>query len=84
MLRLILFNILLVGISTLYSQVLEGIVKSSEEGTAIQHVKITVIGQDQSATSNNKGYFKIEKISLPAEISFRANGFITQTLNVQT
>jgi iron complex outermembrane receptor protein len=84
MLRLILFNILLVCVSSVYSQVLEGIVKSSEEGTAIQHVKITVIGQDQSATSNDKGYFKIEKISLPAEISFRANGFITQTINVQT
>ncbi len=82
--RLLLFNICLFFVNQGFSQTLTGTITSSEDGKPMSEVKVIHEGSNQVVKSDGSGDFILNNIPLPATITIRTNGFITQTLEVTT
>ena len=82
--RLLLFNICLFSISQGFSQALTGTITSSEDGKPLSDVKVIHEGSNHVVKSDDTGNFILNNIPLPATITIRTNGFITQTFEVTT
>ncbi len=82
--RLLLFNICLFSVLQGFSQTLTGTITSSEDGNPLSEVKVIHEGSNQAVKSDVTGNFILNNIQVPATITLRANGFITQTLEITT
>jgi iron complex outermembrane receptor protein len=82
--RLLLFNICLFFVNQGFSQTLTGTITSSEDGKPMSEVKVIHEGSNQVVKSDGSGNFILNNLLLPATITIRTNGFITQTLEVTT
>ena len=82
--RLLLFNICIFSVFHGFSQTLTGTITSSEDGKPMSEVKVIHEGSNQVIKSDGSGNFILNNLSLPATITIRTNGFITQTLEVTT
>lgn len=82
--RLLLFNICLFSVLQGFSQTLTGTITSSEDGKPLSDVKVIHEGSNQVVKSDVTGNFLLNNLPLPATITIRTNGFITQTLEIST
>lgn len=82
--RLLLFNICLFSVFQGFSQTLIGTITSSEDGKPLSEVKVIHEGSNHVVKSDGTGNFILNNVTLPATITIRTNGFITQTLEIST
>ena len=82
--RLLLFNICLFSVFQGFSQTLIGTITSSEDGKPLSEVKVIHEGSNHVVKSDGTGNFILNNVPLPATITVRTNGFITQTLEIST
>ena len=82
--RLLLFNICLFSVFQGFSQTLIGTITSSEDGKPLSEVKVIHEGSNHVVKSDGTGNFILNNVPLPATITVRTNGFITQTLEITT
>jgi iron complex outermembrane receptor protein len=82
--RLLLFNICLFSVLQGFSQTLIGTITSSEDGKPLSDVKVIHEGSNHVVKSDVTGNFLLNNVPLPATITIRTNGFITQTLEIST
>jgi outer membrane receptor protein involved in Fe transport len=82
--RLLLFNICLFSVFQGFSQTLTGTITSTEDGKPLSEVKVIHEGSNHVVKSDVTGNFLLNNVPLPATITIRTNGFITQTLEIST
>ena len=82
--RLLLFNICLFFLFQGFSQTLIGTINSSEDGKPLSEVKVIHERSNQVVKSDVTGNFKLNNVPLPAKITIRTNGYITQTFEITT
>lgn len=82
--RLLLFNICFLVTFLGFGQTLTGTITSSEDGKPLSEVKVIHEGSNQVIKSDGTGNFILNNIPLPAEITIRANGFVSQTVQATT